>query len=356
MIKNIIIGAGFSAAIVKLLLGNNSKVIGFYGKLNLKNINLIRRKSIETNKLFSSKAYSYGNLNFDLKKGSLHDRLIFGGNANIWGGHINIKNIPKKLIYFLEKRNIFFKKLTFKKTGTNSNNNYISQLQNKKGQILTVKDLHILIEDGYMINFFSKKNKLYISIKKANNNKLKIISVKNIFLCVGSIQILDILYRSGYLKNNDIIEFSEFKHEFKFRFLDSKFNKKAVIVRYLFSRALGHLLGIQFFSRFLKIFNFIPIFIDQNFYYKKINYKLKIVNGNIIEQKTNSNSYLTFGSSIHYCNLRINKTNINKFLSNINNNVYGMGMAFLNQKKPGPISNDIIMDINKKLKKIIKNK
>jgi hypothetical protein len=30
-----------------------------------------------------------------------------------------------------------------------------------------------------------------------------------------------------------------------------------------------------------------------------------------------------------------------------------MGMAFLNQKKPGPISNEIIMDINKKIDKII---
>ena len=59
---------------------------------------------------------------------------------------------------------------------------------------------------------------------------------KNLYLCTGNIQILDLLYRSGYLKNNDIIEFSEFKHEFKFRFLDSKFNKKAVIVRYLFTR------------------------------------------------------------------------------------------------------------------------
>tara|TARA_B110000027_G_scaffold132408_1_gene158515 strand:- start:3459 stop:4520 length:1062 start_codon:yes stop_codon:yes gene_type:complete len=349
MIKNIIIGAGFSAAITKLLVGNNSKIIGSYGKSNLQNENLIRRKSVETNKLFSSKAYSYGTLNFNLKNGSLHDRLIFGGNSNIWGGQINMKNIPKKLIQFLKKKNIHFKKLTFKNTGTCSNNNYISQLQNEKEQILTIKDLPILIEDGYMINFFNKKNKLYISIKKSNNNQLKIISVKNIFLCAGNIQILDILYRSGYLKNNDIIEFSEFKHEFKFKFLNSKFNKKTVTVRYLFSRALGHLLGIQSFSTFLKIFNFVPIFIDQNFYYKKINYKLKIINGNIIEEEKNLNSYLGFGSSIHYCNLRINKININKFLCNINKNIYGIGAAFLDQRKPGPISNDIIMDINKKI-------
>ena len=356
MIKNIIIGAGFSAGIAKLLLGKNSKIIGTCGESNLQNTNLIRRKSIESNKLFSRKAYSYGTLNFNLKKGSLHDRLIFGGNSNIWGGKINIKNIPKKLILFFEKKKIHFKKLTFKKTGTNSNNSYISQLQNKKGEILTIKDLPVLIEDGYMINFFTQKKKIYISIKKPNNNKLKIITVKNLFLCAGSIQILDILYRSGYLKNDDIIEFSEFKHEFKFRFLSSKFNKKTLTVRYLFSRALGHLFGIQSFSKFLKIFNFIPICVDQNFYYKKINYRLKILNGTIIEKKTSSNSYLTFGNSIHYCNLRINKININKFLSNINKNIYGMGMAFLNQQKPGPISNDIIIDIDNKLNKIFKTK
>ena len=108
MTKNVIIGAGFSAAITKLLIGNNSKIIGSNGKLNLQNTNLIRRKSIEVNKLFSSKAYSYGALNYDLKNGFLHDRLIFGGNANIWGGNINIKNIPKKLIYFLEKKKYMF--------------------------------------------------------------------------------------------------------------------------------------------------------------------------------------------------------------------------------------------------------
>lgn len=101
------------------------------------------------------------------------------------------------------------------------------------------------------------------------------------------------------------------------------------------------------------MFNFIPIFIDQNFYFKKINCKFKIINKNIVEQKINSSSDFNFGKSIHYCNLRINKVDINTFLSNINKNIYGMGMAFLNQKKPGPISNEIIMDINKKIDKII---
>ena len=65
---------------------------------------------------------------------------------------------------------------------------------------------------------------------------------------------------------------------------------------------------------------------------------------------------LKFGNSIHCCDLRINKININKFLFKINKNIYGVGMAFINQQKPGPISNDIILDIIKKLKKFIKTK
>ena len=59
----------------------------------------------------------------------------------------------------------------------------------------------------------------------------------------------------------------------------------------------------------------------------------------------------TFGHSIHYCNLRINKTPMDKFLKDINPNILGLGMAFVNQKSPGPISNDIIIDIIKKIKK-----
>ena len=47
--------------------------------------------------------------------------------------------------------------------------------------------------------------------------------------------------------------------------------------------------------------------------------------------------------------MKINKVPINEFLSKINKNLIGFGMPFVNQKIPGPISNDILLDIEKKI-------
>ena len=33
----------------------------------------------------------------------MHDRLTLGGNANIWGGNIDVTKIPKRLLGFLKK-------------------------------------------------------------------------------------------------------------------------------------------------------------------------------------------------------------------------------------------------------------
>jgi len=51
---------------------------------------------------------------------------------------------------------------------------------------------------------------------------------------------------SKFIKYGDLIEFSEFRHVFKFKFIFSKFEKKAIVVRYHISRAIGHYFGIQF--------------------------------------------------------------------------------------------------------------
>lgn len=352
MIKNIIIGAGFSAAISKILTGNKTKIIGSLNHQNLKDQNYFRRKTVEINKLMSKKAFSYGTLKFNLKNGKMHDRLTLGGNANIWGGMIDAKKIPERHLRFFKKNNINFEKLSFRKTGTISNNKNIMQIQSREGLILKTEHLPIKIKNGYILNFFTKKKKLFINIKNSKKSKLQTLQVKKLFLCVGSVQLLDLLYRSNLLKENDIIEFSELYDHFKWRFTFSGYEKNITTVRYHFCRALGHFFGIQYFARYLKLFSFVPLCVDQKFYSKKNSYKLTINNGTVTEIKNQKFETKKFGNSIKYFNMKINNIEINKYLNKINSNIIGFGMSFINKKGPGPISNDILMDIVKKLRKI----
>ena len=348
MIKNFIIGSGFTASIAKILIGKNANLIGSLDHQFLIDKKYLRRKSIEANKLFSKKAQSHGSIKFKLPNAILHDRLSLGGNSVVWGGKINIKKIPKKIILLLKKRNLIFKKLSFQDTGTISSNKDIYQLQNQKNKIATTNDMINKIRPGYLESFFVYRKKIFINVRFSS--KARKLQVKKLFLCIGSIQFLDLLYRSNFLKENDVIEFSEFRHEFVLKFCNPPFKKNITTMRYRFSRAIGHLFGIQYFSQFLKIFNFVPLFIDQNFYPKKIRYKLQMKNGELIEKNYNLTNY-KFGKSIHYCNLKINGVDINTFLRKINKNIFGLGMSFINQKSPGPISNEIILDIKKKIKK-----
>ena len=85
---------------------------------------------------------------------------------------------------------------------------------------------------------------------------------------------------------------------------------------------------------------------------KKKKIKLILKNNTLEEYDFNNNSHSKFGDSIHYCDLKINGIKINNFLKKINPNIYGFGMSFVNQTDPGPISNDIILDILKKSKKL----
>ena len=76
--------------------------------------------------------------------------------------------------------------------------------------------------------------------------------------------------------------------------------------------------------------------------------RIKSSHGIIINNYSKNNEI--FGKSTHFCHLKINKIDINKFLSKISPGLKGIGMAFINQKAPGPISNDIILDSFKKIK------
>jgi hypothetical protein len=349
-----IIGGGFSSTIASLYLDRLSRVISFNNDILFNKKEFIRRKSIECNKIFAKKSYSFGTLNFSLKNTILHDRMTLGGNSSIWGGKVDLTNINKKDKVFFKNKKIFFKKLSYEDTGTISNNNNIYQIQNYRDEILKFSDLPIKFNNGLLLDFFCIKKKIFLRIQFEKNNRIRIFQVNKLILCVGSIQLLDLLYRSKLIKHGDMIEFSEFKHVFKFKSIYSKFEDKSITVRYHISRALGHYFGIQFYSSMLRIFKFLPFCIDQIFYYKKNKIKLKINRKTVVEKDLYKKKEKRFGESIHYCNLKINNMDINKFLAKINPNIMGLGMSFINQKKPGPISNEIISDAKIKCKKLKK--
>jgi hypothetical protein len=350
--KNLIIGAGFSASITRLLIkAKNINLIGAFNHKGALKVNNLRRSELESNKILSKKAYSYGSLKFQGSKFILHDRLIKGGNSKIWGGHINLSSVPKSLILFLQKKKIKFINLCFERTGTVSNDNKIKQLQNNKNKILDINDLITNVKDGFIDYLYFKKKKIFVSVYLSNKNKSFTFPVKKLFLCIGPIQLLDLLYRSKLLNNKDVIQLSEFKHEFELNLINTPLDKKKITIRYRLDRAIGHFFGIQFYSKFLKIFKFLPFCVDQNFYLKKNYIKFKLSKNNLLKISNNLSGSL-FGSSIHYCNLKINGIDINSFFKKKNPNIFGFGMSFVDQKSPGPISNDIILDVLKKLKKI----
>ncbi len=348
MIKKLIVGSGFSALFVSATLGDKTKIFSIKNFNQLNANDFIRRRNLDCNKFFVKKSLSFGSTNFNLKKSSFHDRPVFGGNSNVWGGHINLKKLSKKLISLILKKNVTIQRLSYLNTGTISSSKYIAQLQNTSGKIFKSNDLFDYIENAIILDLSFIKNKIFANILFLNNQKQKKIEVKKLFLCIGTIQLIDLLFRSKLLKENDEIEMTEFSHEFILRFKNSKFVKNATTIRYSFSRAIGHFLGIQSFTKFLKFFDFVPIFIDQIFYNTKSKIVL-ILKGNTFIEK-NNRKLKKFGQSIHYCNMKINGVSVNKFLSKKNKNLVGFGMPFINQKIPGPISNDILLDIQKKIK------
>jgi len=349
--KIIIVGAGFSAVFAKLLSKNYTKIIGCLNAYTL-GLNKIffKRKNIASNKFFSKKISSYGSLKLKLNNSFFHDRLVAGGNSSIWGGHINIEKIPKLFLTFLSNKGIEFKKLNYEGTGTISNIKKIRQIQFQKNKILDSNEIGLNIKNVFINDFFVNKKKIFIRVKTTNKKKFITIKVKKLFLCIGTVQLLDLLYRSKFLKDRDIFEFSEFENTFKLNFSFCDFKKKSNVIRYNISRAIGHFLGIQFYSKVLKLLSFLPISVDQNISFKK-NKSSLILNVNTLNEHFNKNkNYQKFGKSVHYCDLKINGKNINNFLNSIDKNILGFGMPFVRQKKPGPISNDILIDIIKKLK------
>jgi hypothetical protein len=351
ILKNqmVIVGGGFSAFTAKLFIGRKSRIYtAKYARP--RRGDYIQHKFFNVKKLFFTGSPSIGFLKSHLKKTFLHSILYPGGNTNIWGGFINIRNLSKSLIDLLYTQNIFLNRLSPNSSGSVSNNSDIFQLIDRNKNVLNVGSRLGAYNDVYFDSFRIERNTLRLFFYNVAGHRVSITTNK-LTLCIGFTDLLDLLYRSGFLKNGDKFELSEFKYSVKFRlgFIFSRFRPtSSTILRYDLSRALNHLLGYQrrFFLSFL--FKFFPLTVEQIFYKRKITTKLYIHNGSIYE--TSNNPKNDFGRSIHYFGLRINNMDINSFLNKLHPGLLGLGMAFVDQKFPGPISNDILIDAYKKFK------
>ena len=174
-IKNLIIGSGFSSFIY-----SNS--------------------STKRHTVFSEKS------NHVRKSGNFYEYNTIGGNSNIWGGYINIKRHNKflknrKYKKFIKKK-IFHIKEIFEKDSIFSNTRCIVD---KNDQVLRVQqkyfksDLKVKKIEKIIIN----KKELKIS---ADN---EIYKIEKLVLCIGNLNLIDLLYKSELIFPNAIISYDD---------------------------------------------------------------------------------------------------------------------------------------------------
>ena len=338
-----IIGSGFTGFILYQRLKKYNPYVISPNKFFIKDNYFLRNNDFEINKFFSEKAFSFNNQIFELHNIRLHDRLIFGGNSNIWGGFCNISHFNKKIFEFFKKRKIYLNNINFDLNGCSSNINTIKQFNDVNGNILRVRKNIKNYIDGFVTHFEEKGRIVKLKILKRDLNNKFFLVTKNfnkVFISVSIPQLISLLKNSNIIKNDDIISFSEFKYDYSLRFFCNYDKKKIVRIYYNFFGIIKH-----FFNLKLKFFlNFIPIYLVQNFYYKRNIAKIKNIKDNIFKEIY---SRKNFGKSIHVNDLKINNSKLSKILDK---KVKIFGPAGLKQKKPGPISNDIVSDIMNRIK------
>jgi len=337
----LVIGSGFSALVSYLHLKKyKPKIISYNSSVYLPN-ELISRRNLNVNKALFQKYNSFGNFKYQLSSRiKIHDRLSLGGNSNIWGGFIDITNISKSFIKILNDNDIMLEKLSFKKNGYISNKKNMRQLINEN-KILDSKNIFEKIKDGFVYSLELNDNYVLVNYFSGEN---KVISekFKQVVLAISFPQLIDLLYRSNIITNDLIISLSEFKHRFV-KTINSKIIKEdddleKCIVKYDFVRALKHYFGLK--KNLDKVKIKLPFYVDQIYSLPKRKLQMKLnYNSKIIYDSSNK---IKFGDSIHYCDLKLNNIGANQYISNLSSNLFGVSAPFINQKIPGPISNDII--------------
>ena len=344
----VIVGSGFSALISYYFLKKFNIQTISSNNINYNLNNFKSRKNLNTNKFFSTKSESKGNFIYDKKRSfKIHDRLSFGGKTNLWGGFIDIQELPKKTLSYFQEDQIRFEKLNLNTNGYKSNLDTLRQLRDSKNRILNSSKFINDILPGYVDSIKINKDSISIKFYNQKNNRYDFLDTKKLIIAVSFPQLIDLLFRSELINEAKFLTLEDYLHQFKLSFSQNlnTDNNSNFIIKYDLFRALKHYLGYQ--ESIDRLFIKIPIYINQIFYNKKIKGELKIdLKNKKISEVNNLNS---FGDSIHYCNLKIDNLGINEYINNISKNIIGVSMPFIKQSKPGPISNDIINNFCKKI-------
>ena len=345
---SVIIGSGFSALCAKLVSTNKKmKILAPIGK-HWKNCNLLKNRSyLAVNKLFHDHTLAQGRITYKLPSHvHLHDRPNKGGNSNVWGGFFNTENISDIDLSYLQSSNIILRELD-SRFSVVSNYPKIYQLQNKNHEIMSSNDLIQIDINGFVIRIedMDKEIKKIIYIDNTNSQfEIKELQVRNIILAAGVVQTIDILLQSGAIQIKDDISLKEYIYKIFFSIGIPKIdNSNHCLLSYSFNKALVHGFGVK--SEFISNGNFLPLFrINQLFSNRNRILSLHVnTSKEIVFDSIEGDSSTSFGKSIHYCDLKINNVSINEILSDYND-IIGLGMGFVTQEKPGPISNYIYKD------------
>ncbi len=276
------------------------------------------------------KIYS-GNNNRILKSRNLYEYDTIGGNSNIWGGYINYRR-HKKLFKNNKYKN-FFKKNYLKvnkifKISSNFSNTHC---------IMNVEDEVFRVKKNFFQGNLIEENINNIQVEKNNillwGKKKKIIT-KNLILCVGNLNLINLLYKSKFINGNDIISFDDANCNYVLNFFINK--KKNYYIPMPVSKILEKMIFSK--STTYKISN-------DSLILQKFSNIVKTHKFSCEDLLKMNKSKLRYFLSNHVVNLRVNNVPIRKFINSKSRKIKVFCSGTIKKYLPGPVIQDLIHDI-----------
>jgi hypothetical protein len=265
------------------------------------------------------------------KSGKFYEITGIGGNTNVWGGYINYERFKillknKKFKQFFDKNKLFkIKKIS------NINNNhtcYLSEYNKKKifrikkknfrNKILNEKINKISIEDNHIKLFGNKEYR-----------------TKYLSLCIGNLSLLELLYNSKIIKNNDLVTFRDSECGYSLNlFLDHKnfyyipMKVSDIILKLIFKKVTNYNSNIKYpliFQKFKKKNTIFKFKLEEIFKFKSL--------------------YPRFFLSNHIADIRINNFSLEKFIKKKSKNIKIYNSGVCKKYVAGPISQELINNV-----------